>query len=824
LQRATGVWSLAALVPLGLLGISCAARPLAHPGKESSGRLTLVSDGQAHATIVIATGASAKVRTAAERIRDTIRASTGVAIPIAEEKDGVAGPRLLVGMSAIVRSLGVEVPAGTGFHDEGIVIQRVGADLVIAGNDDGPFTNTQDAATRFLELALGADVYYGAPLGKVVPRHTTVAIGDLHVRERPVSAQRTFYNYLSASGTDWSAMDLFHQWHHWGGTAIEHRHCHADIAPPDVYFASHPEYYCEIRGKRSITEPEGWQLCTTNPDVIRLAVELCRRKFDADPGLQAASLSCNDGLGMCTCAECRKLDYPDPVSGGGRRMVVFANAVARELAKTHPGKYVAFYAYLHTLAPPTDMKCDPNVIVVLADNLNCMFHPYTDRQCGLARDARLRLDAWMKIAAEVLVYDYYGLYGGYIGLPFSNLHRIIASAQYLRSRGVHGITCDGVYTPGPEGLRVYTCLRSLWETDPTAEEVTRRFCDGLYGQASPAMQRYYRDLERACTEAGLHYLSGMPGPLGIWTDETFATLESDLAQARSLVAAGTPERARVDEQGDILAFGRVFVDLTRARLAYYDDESAAHKVAHDRLSEQYRSLYAGLAARGLVSFGDAILNDHAPRDIQPLRTLVTLRRTAIRPSADPLAHADAAWILYGTGLGTWGSLVDQDNFLSYPNTSAQMTYDEQALHVRVHCHDPDVGKIRARAGERDGDIWADDCVRLSLALPTGADRTRLHDFYVNAAGVRRTIVDGRRIEGAEWSAQVARSDRLDARLWAVSVRIPWTAVGLQAPPAKLRANLFRHVTTTRRMPVHYWAPTFGPLDRTEKYAEVVLAP
>jgi len=543
-----------------------------------------------------------------------------------------------------------------------------------------------------------------------------------------------------------------------------------------------------MREKRSVSEPEGWQLCTTNLDAIELAVELCRQKFDKDPGLQAASLSCSDGLGMCTCAECRKLDYPDPVSGGGRRMVVFANTVARELAKTHPGKFVAFYAYLHTLAPPTDVTCDPNVIVVLADNQNCMFHTYTDRQCGLARDARLRLDA------------------------------------YLHRQGAHGITCDGVYTPGPEGLRVYTCLPALWEGDATAEGVTRRFCDWLYGKASEALQRYYRDLERFCTEAGLHYLSAMPGPLGIWTDETFSTLESDLADARGLVALGTPERARVDEQGDILAFGRVFIDLTRARLAYYADESEEHKSAHDRLSEQYRRLCAGLADRGLISFGDAILNDHAPRDIEPVRKMSTLRRTAMPPSSDPLAHSDAAWIMYGTGLGTWGTLVNEDNFLSYPSTNGQMTYDEQALYLRVQCSDPDVGRISALAGESEGDIWADDCVRVSIALPVSGGSTQPRDFCANAGGVRRTVVDGRQTEDTDRSAQVARSDRLDARLWAVRMGIPWTSLGLQAPPAELKANVFRHVTTTEPIPVHCWAPTFVPLDRTDRYAAITFAP
>jgi len=82
-------------------------------------------------------------------------------------------------------------------------------------------------------------------------------------------------------------------------------------------------------------------------------------------------------------------------------MATYANAVARELAKTHPGKYVSFYAYLHTVEPPMDMTLEPNVIVVLADSKNCMFHSFDDASCGLARDAHERLKRWSKIATRV---------------------------------------------------------------------------------------------------------------------------------------------------------------------------------------------------------------------------------------------------------------------------------------------------------------------------------------------------------------------------------------------------------------------------------------
>jgi len=479
-------------------------------GKE----LVLASDTKPHAYIVVADEAAEKIQLAASDLQKTIQESTGALLPVIEESDWNEGPRILVGASKLVESVGIMVRNGIAFKDEQIIVRRVGTDMVIIGNDNGSFNGTQDAVICFLNNIMGAYYYYPGPLGKVVPKINILAVGDLSISEEPSFPSRGIGMYGRANGEQAARLKEWSRWNHSGGIHFEHRHSHMSIAPPKKYFKDHPEYYSEVRGERSVDR--GWQLCTTNPDVIKLAVEYCRRVLDARPYLIGASLSPNDGGGMCTCSECRKLDKPDPISGGARRIATFANAVARELAKTHPGKYVAFYAYLFTLEPPVDITLEPNVIVVLADSGNCMLHSYDDAECGLAQDAKLRLERWRQMATNIKYYDYYGLFGDYMGLPFCNISRTITNNTYLHSLNGLGLWYDAKFVPGPQGLYYWTAMRSLWDASITVDIARKIFCDGLYGKASEAMQKYYSHLEDFCTGSGTHSVHVtwvMPGPL-----------------------------------------------------------------------------------------------------------------------------------------------------------------------------------------------------------------------------------------------------------------------------------------------------------------------
>jgi len=789
------------------------------PAQADASELVLVDRGVAHASIVVPANCSEKVLVAAKDIQDTFERSTGVSLSIVDEGRATSGTRLLVGSGPWLPSLKVTIPTGTRFHDEQIIVKRIGSDVVIAGNDDGPLVGTQDAAIRFLNVAVGADFYYASPLGQAVPKTGRSTVGEIDLTERPALAARAMAMYGLKKGDPQRVIeDQWRRWNHFGGIPFAHNHAHRIIAPPKVYFKDHPEYYSEVRGERSVSR--GWQLCTTNPEVIQLGVAYARNFLDERPSVIGASLSPNDGSGMCTCPECNKLDYPDPISRGARRMATYANAVARELAKTDPDKYVAFYAYLHTVEPPTDMKLEPNVIVVLADSRNCMFHSYDDASCGLARDARERLTRWSRIATTVKLYDYHGLHGEYAGLPFSNIHRLIANARVVQRIGGLGYYYDALFMPGPQGLHYWTALRTLWDAEMTADQARQRFCDGLYGDASPAMQTYYRHLETFCTKTAAHSVHVtwvMPGPLYIWTDEAIAHLRSDLENATAMVSSDSTESKRIGEQAGFVELAETFVHLKRLQRDLWHEDTPDHVSQYGKARHAYLDQYNVLKDQGLVVLRQNTLNACLPEDPRHKETSVEIRRTPKPPHPDPLNFSDPTWVRYGYRVY---SFKDMDDYLAYPKTRGRLTYDDHALYIRLEAIEYNMSRLTTDVHDRDGDVWQDDCVRLSIAVPGQSKQQVRYDFFVNAAGVIRDVREGKVSWNGDWQATVGRSDVLGDRKWAVRMEIPWSTLGLSSVPRKFRLNLFRHATTGGVSPVSVWEPTFDSFDTASRYVEV----
>ncbi|MCC6444714.1 MAG: hypothetical protein IT210_14805 [Armatimonadetes bacterium] len=248
------------------------------------------------------------------------------------------------------------------------------------------------------------------------------------------------------------------------------------------------------------------------------------------------------------------------------------------------------------------------------------------------------------------------MYGGYMGLPFANVYRrTLQTARYLAARGAQGLTCGGVYTSGPEGLRNYAALRVAWESRLTPQGIVRCFCDALYGRTSGAMQAYYRRWKGFCTEAGLH--SALV-TWAIWADETFAVPRKDLEKAEALVPPGTPESARIEDQSLCLDFAEAFIALQRGQLAYYREETPEHQ-AYTPLHARYLKLYRQLAQRGMVSLNQGVLDSYAPEKLSSIRATVSIKRTPAPPGSGPLAHSDPAWVRYALPLAGGGTFVDE---------------------------------------------------------------------------------------------------------------------------------------------------------------------
>lgn len=805
-------WGCRLLLLLGVcMGWSWPAPSLGENADGAVAELMLVENGKARACIVIPESADEGTKAAAEDIQKTIELSTRVVMPVVTENNAKHPVRIHVGNRPFAESLGIHLPSGIGFHDEYIVVKRIGSDIVVVGNDSGPFRGTQDAAIRFLREVVGADYYYPAPLGKVVPKRHRLVVGKLDITEGPASGNRSIAMYGERSQAEEDRMMEWFRWNHSGGAEFGHQHIFYQIAPPEKYFEKHPEYYYEnVHGERSVDH--GWQLCTTNRDVIQLAADFVRDYFQNHPDHLGAPLSANDSDMMCLCKECRKLDLPDPASGGARRMLTFANAVAREVAKTHPGKYVAFYAYLGTLNPPTEMQAEPNVIVVIADSDNCLFHGIGDPNCGMARDTGDRFDAWSKITSNIKFYDYYGLYGDYSGLPFSNITRTIHNAHFLQSRGGLGFHYDALFVPGPQGLHYWTAMRSLWDADLTPEAARRQYCDGLYGDASAAMQDYYRHLEEYCLATdshSVHVTWVLPGPLYIWNDSVVASLVEDLRKAAALVSRDSAAFARIQQQSDLIQFASIFTKLKQAQIKYQQNNTRDNKDHYGQLRRAYLSQYEKLADQDLISFNPHWLDVYAPEGPGLKSVDVSIRPTPTSPSLDPLDYGDDAWVRYGHAVYCFS---DENGFLAYPKSEAYVACDENHLYVLFDLRDYHLSQIKEDAQSEDDPLWQDDAVRLLLQVPgAGADSVN-YDFIVNAGGAKGDTKNQDPEWDGEWAVQTARSDVLGARKWAVRVQIPWSTLGLVQAPDMIQMNLSRHSTAISVAPVTSWVPTLGNVD------------
>jgi len=126
---------------------------------------TLATDGEPQMTIVLAEGAIAAERTAAEELAAYLAKVTGGKFPIIGESKAPAGPCLYVGPTAFARKLGLDPVA---WGPERWAMRSVGANLVLVG---GRPRGTLYAAYRFLEDQVGVR-WWNAHEEHVPTRHT----------------------------------------------------------------------------------------------------------------------------------------------------------------------------------------------------------------------------------------------------------------------------------------------------------------------------------------------------------------------------------------------------------------------------------------------------------------------------------------------------------------------------------------------------------------------------------------------------------------------------------------------------------------------------
>jgi len=326
--------------------------------------------------------------------------------------------------------------------------------------------------------------------------------------------------------------------------------------PVEKYGRDHPEYFALVDGVRKLEGVNGPLPCLTNPEVLRIVTEQVLKELDEHPEIKNISVSQNDTFpqdeAWCHCEQCAAIDQREGTHMGS--LLTFVNAVADEVAKTHPGVLVGTLAYQHTRRPPKHLKPRPNVQIQLCSAECSIMHPIdetsVEKNAAFYRD----LVGWSKICKNLSVWNYNTNHANYL-LPCPNLRIIEPNIRCF-------VACNamGVFMQGPGGalsgefsdLRNYMTSRLLWDPTLSGRSLMEEFLTLHYGRAAGPIRRFIDLVHDKAEASGLEtWCFGQAKDFAIDQSVAQAGLE---AFAEALELAETDEIRRRVEKASICAY------------------------------------------------------------------------------------------------------------------------------------------------------------------------------------------------------------------------------------------------------------------------------
>jgi hypothetical protein len=489
-----------ALLCLSIAPIGCSSpsRP-----QDAPGGVALVENGKSDYVIVTAANASPSEKHAAAELQRFIREISGAELPIVTDAGNLQEHEIILGQNAHLKPAGVEIDF-TKLGNEGFTIRTSDERLIIAGS---ALRGTIYGVYTFLENYLNCR-WFSSRLSRI-PENPTVVLAQIDDTQVPVFEYRDDY-YTDAFDGDWSARNRMNS----SIASLKERHggkvnyfpfVHSfyTLLPPDKHFAEHPEYYSEQNGKRFV---EGGQLCLTNPDVVRLAIEQVKQWIRERPEVSIISISQNDSGdfgGECQCAKCKAMDESE--GSPSATVVNFVNQIAEAVEKDHPGVAIDTLAYRYTRKPPKTIRPRPNVIIRLCSIECCFSHPLD--ACPENASFVADIQAWAKICNRLYIWDYVTNFANYL-MPFPNFNSLAPNIRFFARNNVRGVFEEGNYAKGGCGefaeLRAYVLAKLLWNPEYDVNKAVTEFMETAYGPAAPAIRRYFDILHTKAREKDVH--------------------------------------------------------------------------------------------------------------------------------------------------------------------------------------------------------------------------------------------------------------------------------------------------------------------------------
>ncbi|UYQ94821.1 DUF4838 domain-containing protein [Chitinophaga horti] len=437
-----------------------------------AGDITLVQNGAARHVIIVPDEASKAESRSAEVLQQYLKRMSGATLNIIKEsaynKDRSA---IYIGKTTRGNAL-----TKTKINGEGFWIGSDASDIFIVG---GSGKGVLYGVYTLLETYLGCKKYTSAPAS--APASKTINIPQyLDNRQEPAFVYRESYYPASADAEylDWHKLHRFEDlWGIWG-------HSFFKLVPPKTYFATHPEYYALVNGKRQAT-----QLCLSNDNVLRILTESLRNAMAENPDALYWSVSPEDGGGFCTCDKCSRINAAE--GGHQGSLISFVNRVAAKF----PQQNITTLAYEQTVHPPKNIKPAANVFVMLSTIAVYRHEPISSG--ASAASFRNDLKGWAAKTPNIFIWDYTTQFTNYLN-PFPDYLQIQPNLRYFADNGVKGIFSQGSGATFSDmaAYNSYLQAKLLWKQDLDFQAASKAFLNDYYGAAGPFIIEYLDALHK----------------------------------------------------------------------------------------------------------------------------------------------------------------------------------------------------------------------------------------------------------------------------------------------------------------------------------------
>ncbi len=472
--------------------------------------IVIVRDGQAGAVIVTASEPTPSAERASRELQHFVERMSGAQLPIYAGVDAIppetrVAPRLLVGRSAAVEQLDVEVPAldDLDHSREGFVLKTVASSLVIAGNETGPYRGTEYAVYELLER-LGCGWFFPGPFGEVVPEKKTIAIPALDETQRPSFIMRNIWSDgLTAQPvgfSEWLTRNkgTVRRFFGFPSDGSIHR-----LVPPEKYAKVSPEIYAmgDDGQRRLGGVSHKVMICPSSAKLVEIAAEGICQYFRDNPEANSFGFNIPDNDRGCRCEECRARNHGFVIDTTHVESISdpyynFVNNLAHAVNKVFPDRYIVILAYSRALLPPEglDRPWNKNIIAMLARLRMSSTKPMDDPSDILSRRHLRTLKAWARICPKLMVYDYDSL-ADLTSMPFWTVSAIRENMRIYKAHNVIGFATEGMLISLRTGLNHYIRARLMWDAEADVDALLEDFYRKFFGPAAAPMRAFFEGIQ-----------------------------------------------------------------------------------------------------------------------------------------------------------------------------------------------------------------------------------------------------------------------------------------------------------------------------------------